>query len=76
MDKAVVITRIYAYGGLLFSHEERRNSAICNTDLEGIMLSGISQTLHVPYVKSKKKGKGQTLRKMVSRFGGWGKHRR
>ena len=44
MDKAVVITRIYAYGGLLFSHEERRNSAICNTDLEGIMLSGISQT--------------------------------
>ena len=59
-----MITRICAYDGLLLSHKERRNSAICNnTDLEGIMLSGISQTLHVPYVKSKKKEKVKLLEK-------------
>ena len=37
---------IYIYNGILLSHKKELNLAICNNmdDLEGIMLSEISQT--------------------------------
>ena len=45
MDKEDVVY-IYIYNGILLSHKKELNLAICNNmdDLEGIMLSEISQT--------------------------------
>ena len=44
-DERIKMWYIYTHNVVLFSHEKEGNSAICdNMDLEGIILSEISQT--------------------------------
>lgn len=65
MDKEV---EIYACMNMMPCYSAPRKEEILpfattQTDPEGIMLRGISQTLHAPYVKPKKKEKVKLLEK-------------